>query len=155
LTAGAFAEHTTLIVCPADISITKTADELSKVGDDVTYTFVLTNEGDATANRVSVNDTLLGDITASFPATLAAGASATVTRHHRRHADGRSARRREHRGHFQRLHCGPRDWRQLHDRHGADGVGHRSQPALNTVTVHYTRTGSPTTSPTRLRRAWP
>ena len=64
---------------PADISITKTADELSKVGDSITYTFVLTNEGDGTANRVSVNDTLLGDITASFPATLAAGASATVT----------------------------------------------------------------------------
>jgi uncharacterized repeat protein (TIGR01451 family) len=79
LTAGAFATHTTLIVCPAEISITKSADELSKVGDSVTYTFVLTNDGVAAVNRVSVNDTVLGDITASFPATLAAGASATVT----------------------------------------------------------------------------
>ena len=39
LTAGAFATEITLIVCPADISITKTADALSKVGDPVTYTF--------------------------------------------------------------------------------------------------------------------
>jgi uncharacterized repeat protein (TIGR01451 family) len=78
LVAGAFATHTTQVVCPADISITKTADVLSKVGDSVTYTFLLTNEGDATVDRVSVNDTLLGDVSASFPATLAAGASATV-----------------------------------------------------------------------------
>ena len=78
LTAGAFATHTTAIVCPADISITKTADELSKVGDPVTYTFEICNDGDATVNRGSVTDTLLGDITASFPATLAAGACATV-----------------------------------------------------------------------------
>ena len=78
LVAGAFATHTTLLVCPADISITKNADALSKVGDSVNYQFVLTNEGDAPVNRTSVNDTVLGDISASFPATLAAGASATV-----------------------------------------------------------------------------
>jgi uncharacterized repeat protein (TIGR01451 family) len=77
--AGAFATHVTGIVCPADISITKTADALGKVGDPVTYTFVLSNDGDAEVNRVSVIDTLLGDISASFPATLAPGASATVT----------------------------------------------------------------------------
>jgi uncharacterized repeat protein (TIGR01451 family) len=79
LTSGAFATHTTLIACPADISITKTADALGKIGDPVTYTFVITNDGDATATRVSVIDTLLGNISASFPATLAAGQSATVT----------------------------------------------------------------------------
>ena len=45
----------------------------------VTYTFVLTNDGDVPVNRTSVNDTLLGDISAQFPATLAAGESATVT----------------------------------------------------------------------------
>jgi uncharacterized repeat protein (TIGR01451 family) len=78
LTAGAFATHTTAIICPAEISITKDADALSKVGDSVNYHFVLTNDGDAPVNRVSVNDTLLGNISASFPATLAAGASATV-----------------------------------------------------------------------------
>jgi hypothetical protein len=78
VTAGAFAEHTTLIHCPAEISITKDADALSKEGDSVNYQFVLTNDGDVAVNRVSVNDTLLGDISGSFPATLAAGASATV-----------------------------------------------------------------------------
>ena len=79
LVAGAFATHVTGIVCPADISITKTADEFSKVGDPVTYTFEICNDGDATVNRDSVLDTLIGDIGASFPATLAAGACATVT----------------------------------------------------------------------------
>ena len=79
LTAGAFATHTTAIVCPADISITKTADALGKVGDPVTYTFVIKNEGNATANRVSVNDTLLGDIRRPVPGQPGRRASATVT----------------------------------------------------------------------------
>ena len=65
-------------MCPADITITKTADELSKVGDPVTYTFEICNVGVATVTRDSVTDTLLGDISASFPATLAPGACATV-----------------------------------------------------------------------------
>ncbi len=78
LIAGAFATHVTLIVCPANISITKTADELSKVGDPITYTFEICNDGVAPVNRDSVTDTVLGDITASFPATLAAGECATV-----------------------------------------------------------------------------
>jgi uncharacterized repeat protein (TIGR01451 family) len=76
--AGAFATHVTGILCPAEISITKTADVLGKVGDPVTYTFVITNDGDVPVNRSTVSDTLLGDLSASFPATLAAGASATV-----------------------------------------------------------------------------
>jgi len=82
LTAGAFATHTTLIACPADISVTKVADELSKVGDPVNYVITITNNGDGVANRVSVNDSLLGDVSASFAATLAPGASsqATLTR---------------------------------------------------------------------------
>lgn len=80
LTAGAFATHTTVVVCPANISITKQADVLGKVGDPVTYTFVIKNDGNSTVSRTSVNDTLLGDLTADFPPTLAAGASATVTK---------------------------------------------------------------------------
>ena len=79
LTAGAFATHTTLIVCPADISVVKTADALSKVGDPVAYSITVTNNGDGVANRTSVIDTLAGDLTASFPATLAPGASFTHT----------------------------------------------------------------------------
>jgi uncharacterized repeat protein (TIGR01451 family) len=77
-TAGAFATNTLAVLCPADISITKMADALSKVGDDVTYTFEICNLGVGPVDRVSVIDTLLGDITASFPATLAPGECATV-----------------------------------------------------------------------------
>ena len=65
-------------MCPANISITKTADELSKVGDPITYTFEICNDGVGPVNRDSVTDTVLGDITASFPATLAAGECVTV-----------------------------------------------------------------------------
>jgi uncharacterized repeat protein (TIGR01451 family) len=79
LTAGAFATHTTAIVCPADISVTKTADALSKVGDAVNYTICVTNNGEGIVNRVSVIDTLVGNITAQFPATLAPGASFCYT----------------------------------------------------------------------------
>lgn len=79
LTAGAFATHTTAIVCPADISVTKTADALSKVGDAVNYTICVTNNGDGIVNRVSVIDNLVGNITAQFPATLAPGVSFCYT----------------------------------------------------------------------------
>lgn len=79
LTAGAFATHTTLIACPADISVSKTASALSKVGDAVNYSVTVTNLGKGVATKTSVNDTLKGDISASFSATLAPGASQTVT----------------------------------------------------------------------------
>ena len=73
LVADAGATGITLIVCPADISITKMADALSKVGDEVTYTFEICNDGAGVANRDSVNDTLLGDITDVLPGHLGAG----------------------------------------------------------------------------------
>jgi hypothetical protein len=79
LTAGAFATNSETVICPADITITKTADQLSKVGDSVNYSFEICNVGDVTVNRDTVTDTLLGDLTASFPATLAPGACVTVT----------------------------------------------------------------------------
>ena len=66
--------------CPADITITKTADALSKVGDPVTYTFEICNVGDILVNRGSVTDTLLGDLTEFFPATLAPDQCVTVVR---------------------------------------------------------------------------
>ena len=66
------------MLAPADITVTKTADELSKVGDPVTYTIEICNVGDTPVNRESVIDSLLGDIGASFPATLAPGECATV-----------------------------------------------------------------------------
>jgi uncharacterized repeat protein (TIGR01451 family) len=80
LTSGAFATHTFAIICPADISITKTADQLSKVGDAVTYTFQICNVGDVTVNRGTVTDTLLGNLTTFFPATLTPGQCVVVVR---------------------------------------------------------------------------
>jgi uncharacterized repeat protein (TIGR01451 family) len=80
LFAGAFATDVTAVLCPADIEITKTADELSKVGDPVTYTFEICNEGDVTVNRGSVTDTLLGDLTTFFPASLAPDECVEVVR---------------------------------------------------------------------------
>jgi uncharacterized repeat protein (TIGR01451 family) len=63
------------------LNITKDGPATSKVGDIITYTFVITNcSPDTSLDRSSVTDTLLGDITSDFPATLAAGGgTATVT----------------------------------------------------------------------------
>ena len=74
LTAGAFATHTLLVVCPPAITVTKVADELSKVGDPVSYTIEVCNTGLVPVGRESVIDSLIGDITAEFLATLAPGA---------------------------------------------------------------------------------
>jgi uncharacterized repeat protein (TIGR01451 family) len=57
------------------LSVTKTADEISKIGDSVTYHITVTNTGDIALDRVSVVDSLSGNITTSFPATLAVSAS--------------------------------------------------------------------------------
>jgi uncharacterized repeat protein (TIGR01451 family) len=67
-------------LCPAEITIVKTADALSKVGDSVNYSFMICNVGDVAVNRGSVNDTLLGDLTTFFPATLTAGQCVEVVR---------------------------------------------------------------------------
>jgi len=63
-----------------DFTLTKTADPtVGTVGTTITYTMVITNTGDVQLNRVSVNDTLMGDITADFPLTLTPGVPVTVT----------------------------------------------------------------------------
>ena len=72
--AFASREITTEVFHPS-ITVTKTADPTSKVGDAVTYTLTVANTGDGDLTRVSVNDSLLGDVSSSFPATLAAGTS--------------------------------------------------------------------------------
>lgn len=62
-----------------ELTITKTADStISKVGDTLKYTFVITNTGNVTLNRKSVIDDVIGDITGDFPASLTAGQTATV-----------------------------------------------------------------------------
>ena len=50
------------------------------MGDEVTYTFEICNVGDIPVTRGTVTDTLLGNITESFPATLAVDQCVTVTR---------------------------------------------------------------------------
>lgn len=73
------AEATSDLVQP-DTSLTlTTTPSAGLVGDVIVYTFTITNTGNAALERVSVQDTLLGNLTALFPATLAPGASATVT----------------------------------------------------------------------------
>ena len=72
----ATATDSVTVVVPSEITVTKTATELSKVGDPVTYTIEICNvDADITLNRESVLDSLLGDISDEFPATLAPGAS--------------------------------------------------------------------------------
>ncbi len=80
LIADAGATGITLIVCPADITITKTADALSKVGDSVTYTFEICNVGEGVVDRGTVTDTLLGDLTHPSRQTLDPDECATVIR---------------------------------------------------------------------------
>ena len=70
------------MVAPA-ITVTKTADALSKVTDDVNYIIAVCNAGAFALTRTSVIDALIGgDISGSFAATLAPGqcSSATLTR---------------------------------------------------------------------------
>ena len=79
LEAGAFATHTFLVVCRPTISVTKTADTFSKVGDPVDYSITVCNTGLITVTKESVIDSLIGDITAQFAAaTLAPGACDTA-----------------------------------------------------------------------------
>jgi uncharacterized repeat protein (TIGR01451 family) len=62
------------LACGTDISS-------AAVGEIVNYTFTITNTGSAdspTLNLVSANDTVLGNLAANFPATLAPGQSVQV-----------------------------------------------------------------------------
>lgn len=45
------------------VRVDKSGDELSKVGDDVTYNFTIENDGDTPITLLSVSDTLLGNLT--------------------------------------------------------------------------------------------
>jgi uncharacterized repeat protein (TIGR01451 family) len=58
------------------ISVTKTGPTYAHEGDTITYTITVTNPSSTTTMyRVSVSDSLLGDLTTSFSASLAPGAS--------------------------------------------------------------------------------
>jgi hypothetical protein len=77
LASGANATNTVFIQCLPSITVDKTASPQSKVTDPVDYSITICNTSLITVNRVSVNDTLVGDIAANFPASLAPGACAT------------------------------------------------------------------------------
>jgi uncharacterized repeat protein (TIGR01451 family) len=75
---SATASHTTVVLHPA-ISIVKTADpESVSVSGPVTYTYVVTNTGDALLRDVTVMDDILGAI--GSVGELAAGESVTFTK---------------------------------------------------------------------------
>ena len=74
LEAGAFATHTVAVVCKPQITVTKVADELSKVGDPVHYTIKVCNTGLIPVNKTSVIDSLIAGVNAAFGASLAPGA---------------------------------------------------------------------------------
>ena len=58
------------------IDITKTADgPISKVGDTINYEICVTNTGDVALHNLTVTDTLMGDLSASYADSLAPGAS--------------------------------------------------------------------------------
>jgi uncharacterized repeat protein (TIGR01451 family) len=70
-----------------DISVTKTGDTLSKVGDDVSYTITVENTGGLPLYKQSIVDTVLGDLTdgtnsyidsSTCDASLAPAATCTI-----------------------------------------------------------------------------
>ena len=74
--------HSVNLFQPALTLAKACAPAAAPVGGTVTYTFTITNtssDDSPDLERVSVTDSLLGDVAASFPASLAPGASATVT----------------------------------------------------------------------------
>ncbi|HET9346545.1 MAG TPA: hypothetical protein VFO05_12675 [Candidatus Limnocylindrales bacterium] len=72
--------HTTNLFQPS-IEVTKTADALSKVGDDVHYVITIENTSSADSPNLvfeTINDTLEGNLLAECPASLASGATCTI-----------------------------------------------------------------------------
>jgi uncharacterized repeat protein (TIGR01451 family) len=73
-------EATDVASCVTDIlnpsiDVTKSCTPLAHVGDTVTYTITVTNDGDEDLTNVTVVDTILGDLSAAFADDLAVGAS--------------------------------------------------------------------------------
>jgi uncharacterized repeat protein (TIGR01451 family) len=55
------------------IDVEKTCPDFGQVGDTVTYTITVTNDGDETLEDVTVDDSLLGDLSASFDDVFSPG----------------------------------------------------------------------------------
>ena len=73
----ATATDSVVVVRVPKITVTKTADTLSKVTDPVNYTIKVCNTGFVTVTKTSVIDTLIPGVNAAFGATLAPGACET------------------------------------------------------------------------------
>jgi uncharacterized repeat protein (TIGR01451 family) len=77
----ATATHTVELFQPALTLVKVCAPASASVGDTITYTFDIANTSSADSPdlvRVDVDDSLMGDVSGSFPASLASGASATI-----------------------------------------------------------------------------
>jgi len=62
--------HSVKIVHP-NVTVTKTGDECSKEGDDITYNITICNTGDIELLKNSIVDDLLGDLTGYYKSSLA------------------------------------------------------------------------------------
>jgi uncharacterized repeat protein (TIGR01451 family) len=59
------------------IGVSKSCDGVAHVGDTITYTIIVTNTGDEDLTGITVDDSVLGPLSAAFVDDLAAGASDT------------------------------------------------------------------------------
>ncbi len=83
ITGGLFTTNVMAATEPdPSIEIEKTGDNLSKAGDSVDYTFVISNTGNIDLERDSVEDDVIGDISSEFPEVLDYGEEATVNISH-------------------------------------------------------------------------
>ncbi|MEX0833833.1 MAG: CARDB domain-containing protein [Actinomycetota bacterium] len=62
-----------------DIEVTKDCPASATVGDEITYTIKIENNGEEDLENIEVNDTILGDLSSDFSGSLAQGASETHT----------------------------------------------------------------------------
>ena len=72
------ASCTTDIEHQPGIDVTKSCPEAAGVGDVITYEITITNTGNEALVDITVNDSILGDVSAEFPSTLEVGESFTA-----------------------------------------------------------------------------
>lgn len=68
-----YEDSASLKIYKPSLLVEKTGDKLSKVGDEVEYTIRIINTGNVPLNRISVMDSLVGDITSKFAEVIPVG----------------------------------------------------------------------------------